>query len=88
MTAVLVTGGAGYAGSHSCKALAGAGFIPVTYDNLSRGHRHAAGIFPAPPPFFPARFVNWLTYARTIPRHAVVHRKAKADFNFRGWQGR
>src|SRR6202012_3289038 len=41
MTAVLVTGGAGYVGSHSCKALAGGGFVPVTYDNLSRGHRHA-----------------------------------------------
>jgi UDP-glucose-4-epimerase GalE len=41
MTAVLVTGGAGYVGSHSCKALAAGGFVPVTYDNLSRGHRHA-----------------------------------------------
>lgn len=38
---VLVTGGAGYIGSHACKALAQAGCIPVTYDNLSRGHRHA-----------------------------------------------
>ena len=38
---VLVTGGAGYIGSHACKALAQAGYIPVTYDNLSRGHRHA-----------------------------------------------
>jgi len=34
---VLVTGGAGYIGSHACKALAGAGFTPVVYDNLSRG---------------------------------------------------
>src|SRR5271156_5159196 len=38
---VLVTGGAGYIGSHACKALAAAGYLPVTYDNLSRGHRHA-----------------------------------------------
>lgn len=38
---VLVTGGAGYIGSHACKALAAAGYVPVTYDNLSRGHRHA-----------------------------------------------
>jgi UDP-arabinose 4-epimerase len=38
---VLVTGGAGYIGSHACKALAQAGYTPVTYDNLSRGHRHA-----------------------------------------------
>ena len=35
---VLVTGGAGYIGSHACKALADAGFTPVAYDNLSRGH--------------------------------------------------
>ena len=39
--AVLVTGGAGYIGSHACKALAGAGFQPVVFDNLSRGHREA-----------------------------------------------
>jgi UDP-arabinose 4-epimerase len=38
---VLVTGGAGYIGSHACKALAASGYLPVTYDNLSRGHRHA-----------------------------------------------
>jgi UDP-arabinose 4-epimerase len=36
---VLVTGGAGYIGSHACKALAAAGFAPVVLDNLSRGHR-------------------------------------------------
>lgn len=35
---VLVTGGAGYVGSHACKALAGAGFRPVVFDNLSTGH--------------------------------------------------
>ncbi len=36
--AVIVTGGAGYIGSHTCKALAKAGFTPVTYDSLTRGH--------------------------------------------------
>jgi len=36
---ILVTGGAGYIGSHACKALARAGYTPVTYDNLSRGHK-------------------------------------------------
>jgi UDP-arabinose 4-epimerase len=36
---VLVTGGAGYLGSHTCKALAAAGHQPIVYDNLSRGHR-------------------------------------------------
>lgn len=35
---VLVTGGAGYIGAHACKALAEAGVLPVTFDNLSTGH--------------------------------------------------
>src|ERR1700693_2971283 len=35
---ILVTGGAGYVGSHACKALARAGYLPVVYDNLLRGH--------------------------------------------------
>lgn len=35
---VLVTGGAGYIGSHVCKALKKAGFLPVAYDNMSHGH--------------------------------------------------
>jgi len=39
--AVLVTGGAGYIGSHACKVLARAGYHPVVFDNLTRGHRDA-----------------------------------------------
>lgn len=35
---VWVTGGAGYIGSHTAKALAANGFVPITYDNLSSGH--------------------------------------------------
>jgi len=38
---VLVTGGAGYIGSHACKALAAAGYVPVSYDNLEHGHEWA-----------------------------------------------
>ena len=38
---ILVTGGAGYIGSHVAKALAGAGRRVVVYDNLSAGHRGA-----------------------------------------------
>jgi len=38
---VLVTGGAGYIGSHTAKALAMRGFEPVVYDNLAYGHRWA-----------------------------------------------
>jgi len=36
---VLVTGGAGYIGAHTCKALSRSGFTPITLDNLSLGHR-------------------------------------------------
>jgi UDP-glucose-4-epimerase GalE len=43
-SAVLVVGGAGYIGAHTCKALRQAGFTPVVYDNLSTGH---------------AQFVKW-----------------------------
>jgi UDP-arabinose 4-epimerase len=39
---ILVTGGAGYIGSHACAALARAGYVPVAYDNLSTGHRESA----------------------------------------------
>ena len=38
---ILVTGGAGYIGSHACKALAKAGYRPVVLDDLSRGHPRA-----------------------------------------------
>jgi UDP-arabinose 4-epimerase len=38
---ILVTGGAGYIGSHAAKALAQAGHTPIVYDNLSRGHEWA-----------------------------------------------
>lgn len=38
---VLITGGAGFVGSHVCKALAQTGYRPVVYDNLSKGHRWA-----------------------------------------------
>ena len=41
MMTVLVTGGAGYVGSHICKALFQAGFSPVVFDDLSRGHKEA-----------------------------------------------
>jgi UDP-arabinose 4-epimerase len=37
---VLVTGGAGFIGSHTCKALDAAGLEPVAYDNLATGFRH------------------------------------------------
>ena len=41
MMRVLVAGGAGYIGSHTCKALAQAGHRPIVYDNLLTGHAWA-----------------------------------------------
>ena len=41
MERILVTGGAGFIGSHTCKALAASGLHPIAFDNLSRGHRAA-----------------------------------------------
>lgn len=46
MTNILVTGGAGYIGSHACKVLSRAGFTPVTYDNLSTGWEEAVKFGP------------------------------------------
>lgn len=46
MTKVLVSGGAGYIGSHACKALKRAGFEPVTFDNLSTGWASAVKFGP------------------------------------------
>jgi UDP-arabinose 4-epimerase len=43
---VIVTGGAGYVGSHACKALAAAGYVPVTVDNLGNGNRAAVRFGP------------------------------------------
>jgi UDP-glucose-4-epimerase GalE len=36
---ILVTGGAGYVGAHTCKALRRSGYMPVVFDNFSAGHR-------------------------------------------------
>ena len=41
LESILVAGGAGYVGSHACKALAAAGYLPVTLDNLLTGHTDA-----------------------------------------------
>ncbi len=46
MTNILVTGGAGYVGSHACKALTRAGYTPVTYDNLVTGWQDAVKFGP------------------------------------------
>lgn len=46
MKTILVTGGAGYIGSHACKALKTAGYLPVTFDNLETGWEDAVKFGP------------------------------------------
>lgn len=69
--AVLVTGGAGYIGSHACRALGAAAFQPVVYDNLSTGHRgFVAG------PMIVGDIADKAMLARTFAQHdiaAVLH---------------
>src|SRR5437764_1658548 len=69
---VLVTGGAGYVGSHACSALRAAGLTPVTYDNLSRGHRELVRFGPLEQGDIldEARLVNVLETYRPV---AVMH---------------
>lgn len=43
---ILVTGGAGFIGSHTCKLLRSRGYEPVTFDNLSTGHEDAVRFGP------------------------------------------
>lgn len=58
---ILVVGGAGYIGGHTCKALAAAGYQPVVLDDLSLGHE---------------RFVQWGPLVRGDVRDPAVVRDA------------
>lgn len=66
--AVLVAGGAGYIGSHVCKALAAAGLLPVTLDNLSSGHRWAVRWGP----LVVANIGDEAAVAATVEKYGVV----------------
>jgi UDP-glucose-4-epimerase GalE len=70
--AVLVTGGAGYIGSHVSKALAGSGFTPVCYDTLEKGHDWAVRWGPLERGDIGDRARLDEVFARHKPR-AVVH---------------
>ena len=74
---VLVTGGAGYVGSHTAKALAQAGYTPVTLDNLSRGFAHAVKWGPLEQGDILDRAFVDAVLARHRP-HAVLHFAALA----------
>ena len=43
---ILITGGAGYIGSHACKAVKAAGYIPIVFDNLGTGWKDAVKFGP------------------------------------------
>jgi UDP-glucose-4-epimerase GalE len=69
---ILVTGGAGYIGSHTVRALQRAGFEPLIFDNFSTGHRRfAAGI-----PFIEGDLLNPADLDRAFaaaPIEGVLH---------------
>jgi len=75
---VLVTGGAGYVGSHACKALKAAGFVPIAYDSLIRGHQELVRYGPLEEGDIrdAARLDNVLARHRPV---AVMHFAALAD---------
>lgn len=69
---ILVTGGAGYIGAHACKALAAAGYTPVTYDSLVYGHERAVKWGP----FEKGDILDGMRLAEVMRRHkpaAVMH---------------
>jgi len=69
--AILVTGGAGYIGSHACRALEAAGYQPIVYDNLSTGHRSFVN-----GPLVVGDLLDGGALARVFARHdieAVMH---------------
>jgi len=74
--AILVTGGAGYIGSHAAKALRRAGYRTVIYDNLSAGHREAA---------LGAPLVEGDIADVTAVRRAIRESGASAVMHFAAW---
>jgi UDP-glucose-4-epimerase GalE len=77
LISILVTGGAGFIGSHAAKALAAAGFLPVVLDDLSRGHTHAVKWGPV----ISANIADSSLVRRIIEKHdikAVLHFAASA----------
>jgi UDP-arabinose 4-epimerase len=77
MRRVLVTGGAGFIGSHTCKALAAAGIEPITLDNLESGHRDAVRWGPLVVADIADRTAVATTIAQYEPE-AVIHFAAYA----------
>ena len=84
MPTVLVTGGAGYIGSHAVLGLARAGWQVVAYDNLSAGHREAiaaiAAVCPGRVSLVEGDIADAATVAATITTHGV-----SAVMHFAAW---
>ena len=77
MTTVLVTGGAGYIGSHAVKALKTAGNRVIIYDNLSAGHREAGR--------FADGFVEGDIHQTDRVRRACADNEVDAVMHFAAW---
>ena len=65
--AILVAGGAGYIGSHTCKALQAQGFLPVVFDDLRAGHRE----FVRFGPLVEASLDNHAALQQTLQKYAI-----------------
>ena len=75
---VLVTGGAGYIGSHTCLELSKNGYNPVTYDNLSTGRKS----FVKWGPFIKGDLLDKNKIIKTIKKFqigSVIHLAAKSQ---------
>src|SRR6476620_6927615 len=77
----LVTGGAGYIGSHVVAALRAASLQPVVVDSLSSGHRE---FVPADVPFVHGNILDAELVARTMVDHAVTGVIHLAGFKYAG----
>ena len=75
---ILVVGGAGYIGAHTCLALREAGHVPVVFDNLSSGHRE----FAQWGPFYEGDLGTDEGIA--LLAHAVRHHQVEAVIHFAG----
>jgi UDP-glucose-4-epimerase GalE len=77
MSRVVVTGGAGYIGSHAVRALVEAGHAVAVLDDLSAGHRQSV------PPGVP--LVEAAIHNRDEVRRLLIDHRADAVMHFAAW---
>lgn len=78
MRTILVSGGAGYIGSHTVRVLLEEGYRPVVLDNLITGHREAVGV---DIPFYEGDIANEELVAEILEKEnvdAVIHFAARS----------